>query len=155
MFKQTQVKEEGIIKRINGNKTTIELLKQTAENCKSCSGCAEVKISSQYLEVETVPGIKEGQLVVTQKTIHSPYKSIMLVFVFPLISLLVGSYVGQNYNILCITSKDIRIIVCGFIFFMSSLVIAGIYDKMSKSKTTTPQKIISDNLHNSYDTVLK
>ena len=78
----------------------------------------------------------------------------MLVFVFPLISLLVGSYVGQNYNILCITSKDIRIIVCGFIFFISSLVIAGIYDKMSKSKTTTPQKIISNNLHNSYDTVL-
>ncbi len=43
MFKQTQVKEAGIIKRINGNRTTIELLKQTAENCKSCSGCAEVK----------------------------------------------------------------------------------------------------------------
>ncbi|MBE7548688.1 hypothetical protein KsCSTR_16980 [Candidatus Kuenenia stuttgartiensis] len=155
MFKQTQVKEAGIIKRINGNRTTIELLKQTAENCKSCSGCAEVKSSPHYLEVETVPGTKEGQLVVTQKRIHSPYKSIILVFVFPLISLIAGSYVGQNYNFFGITSKDIRIIVCGFIFFISSLVIAAIYDKMSKSKTTTPQKIIPYNLHNSYDTIFK
>ncbi|MCF6147549.1 MAG: SoxR reducing system RseC family protein [Candidatus Kuenenia sp.] len=155
MFRQTKVKETGIITNINGNKTTIELLKQTTENCKSCSGCVEVNSSSQYIEVETVPGLKEGQLVVTQKTIHSPYKSIILVFVFPLISLLIGSYIGQNYNIFHITSKDIRVIVSGFIFFIASLIIASVYDRLTKSKTTTSQKIIFDNLHNSYDTVFK
>lgn len=155
MFKQTQIKETGIIKNINGNKTTIELLKQTTENCKSCSGCAEGKGSSKYVEVETVPGLKEGQRVVTQKTIHSPYKSIILVFVFPVISLLVGSYIGQNYNIFHIKSKDTRVIICGFISFVASLIIASIYDKMTKSKTTTSQKIISDNLHTGYDAFFK
>ncbi|MBM4053357.1 MAG: SoxR reducing system RseC family protein [Planctomycetes bacterium] len=155
MFKETQIKETGIIKNINGNKTTIELLSQTTENCKSCSGCGEVKSSSQYLEVETVPGLEEGQFVVTQKTINSPYRSIMLVFVFPVISLLTGSYIGQNYNILRITSKDTRVIVCGFIFFITSLIIAGVYDKMTKNKTATSRKIISHNVQNSYDIIFK
>lgn len=150
MFSQEQIVEKGIIKYIRGNRATVEIIKPDSNKCKSCGVCMGIENTGNLLEVDTIPQVSVGQQVTLQITGYSPYKSILLLFILPIVSLLIGSFAGQKIDFICPNSQDMRMIGCGFIFFLFYIVSLGIYDKKLRVKKYAYRKIISiDTIHNS------
>src|SRR5574341_1366344 len=143
MFKKTQIVEKGIIRYVSGNRTTVEIVKSNPEECKSCGSCADIKNKPNFIEIETTPGLILGQQVILQITGSSPYKSIILLLILPIVSLLIGSLIGQKTYFIYPQSENIRMISCGFIFFFLSIIILSIYDKKIRNKNQAHRRIIS------------
>src|SRR3990172_10576879 len=135
--------EKGIIKSIQGNRATVEIIKPDAKECKSCGTCAGIENQSNILEVTALPGLVIGQQVTLQIIERSPYKSIILLLVLPMISLLTGSLIGQKFQFIYPNSQDVRMLFCGFVFFVLSIFAVSIYDKKIRSKKRSHQKMIS------------
>ena len=151
MPNQKQIIEKGIIKSIQDNRVTIELIKPDAEECKSCGTCAGIENKSKFLEVNAIPGLVLGQQVTLKIIERSPYKSVILLLVLPVISLLIGSLIGQKIHFIYPDSQDIRMLFCGFVFFALSIFAVSIYDKKIRSKKQPHQKIISIDILNNYN----
>jgi positive regulator of sigma E activity len=143
MFKQKQVTEKGIIKYINGNRATVEIIKHNSEECKSCGVCIGIENKPVLLEVNVFPGIVVGQQVTLKIIEHSPYKSMILLFILPIVNLLVGSLIGQKFYFIYPGSQNVRMVSFGFIFFIVSIVAVSIYDKKIRSKKHVHRKIVS------------
>lgn len=151
MSNQKQIIEKGIIKYLHNNRAIVEILKSDTKECKSCGTCAGVENKSNILEVNAIPGLVVGQQVTLQIIERSPYKGIILLLVLPVINLLIGSLVGQRIRFIFPNSQDIRMLACGFIFFALSIFAISIYDKKTRNKKQSHQKIISINILNSYN----
>ena len=143
MFKKTQIVENGIIRYISGNRTTVEIVKSNLEECKSCGSCKDIKSKPNFIEIETVPGLILGQQVILQVIESSPSKSIILLLILPIVSLLIGSLTGQKIHFIYPQSQNIRMISCGFIFFFLAIIFLNIYDKKIRNKNQAHRKITS------------
>ena len=143
MVKQKQIIEKAIIKHIAGNRATVEIIKPNPEECKSCGVCAGIENRPNLLEINVIPGARVGQQVTLQVIEYSPYKTMFLILVLPIISLFVGSIVGQKVHFICSHSQNLRTVLCGIIFFVISIAAVGIYDKKIRSKKQAYRKIIS------------
>ncbi|MCF6155534.1 MAG: hypothetical protein E3K36_09840 [Candidatus Brocadia sp.] len=151
MFKQKQIIEKGIIKYINGNQATVEIIKPNSQECKSCGVCMGIENNPNLLEVNAFPGLGVGQQVTLKITEHSPYKSMILLFILPIANLLAGSLLGQKFSFIYPSSQNMRMVFCGFIFFILSIVVVSIYDKKTKNKKHAHRKIISIDAKNNYN----
>src|SRR3990170_5973329 len=155
MSNQKQFIEKGIIKSIQGNRATVEVVKPDTKECKSCGTCAGIETKSNFLEVNAIPGLVVGQQVTLQIIERSPYKSIILLLILPVINLLVGSLIGQKIYFIYPNSQDIRMLFCGFVFFALSIFAVSIYDKKIRSKKRSHQKIISIDILNNYNLITR
>ena len=155
MSNQKQNIEKGIIKSIQGNRATVEIVKSDTKECKSCGTCAGIENKSNILEVNVIPGVVVGQQVTLQIVERSPYKSVILLLVLPIINMLIGSLIGQKIHFLYPNSQDIRMLFCGFVFFALSIFAVSIYDKKIRSKKRSHQKIISIDILNNYNLITR
>jgi len=155
MFKQKQVVETGIIKYINGNHATVEIIKPNSQECKSCGVCMGIENNPNLLEVNAVPGLGVGQQVTLKIIEHSPYKSMILLLLLPIASLLTGSLIGQKFYFIYPSSQDLRMVSCGFISFMLSIIVVSIYDKKIRNKKHAHRKIISIDIQNKYNLITR
>lgn len=155
MFKQKQVTEKGIIKYINGNRATVELIKPDSQECKSCGVCVGIENKSNLLEVNAFPGLDAGQQVTLKTIEYSPYKGMFLILILPVVSLMIGSLLGQKLYFICPNSQDVRMVSCGFLFFALSILVLGIYDKKVRNKKSIHRKIISIDIQNNFDPIAK
>lgn len=147
MLTQKYIVEKGIVKSIHGNRARVEIIKQNPKECKSCGVCVGIESNVNLLEVDVIPDITVGQQVMLQITGNSSYKSIVLLFVIPIFSLITGSLIGQKIPFICQNSQDMRMAFCGFIFFLLSIAAISRYDKKTRSKKYSHRKIIPiDNL---------
>lgn len=146
MFEQKQGIETGRIKYISGNRATVEIIKPNPPECKSCRVCAGIENVPHLIEVDASPDLILGQLVTLKIIECSPYKSMILLLVLPLISLMIGCLIGQKFSFICQISQDMRMVFCGFLFFILSLVGVSLYDKKEKNKKTACREIISTNI---------
>lgn len=154
MFKQKQIIEKGIIRYINGNHATVEIIKSDdSQECKSCGVCAGIENNPNLLEVNASPDLRIGQQVTLTAIEHSPYKSMILLLILPLVNLLIGSLLGQKFYFIYPDSQNIRMVSCGFIFFILSLLAVSIYDKKIRNKTRTHRKIISADTQSNYNLI--
>ncbi|MBI2471864.1 MAG: SoxR reducing system RseC family protein [Planctomycetes bacterium] len=155
MPNQKQTIEKGIIKYIQGNRATVEIIKTDTKECKSCGTCAGIESKSNILEVNAIPGLVVGQQVTLQIIERSPYKSVILLLILPIISLLIGSVTGQKIQFIYPNSQDIRMLFCGFVFFALSIFAVSLYDKKIRSKKQPHQKIISIDILNNYNLITR
>ncbi len=151
MPNQKQNIEKGIIKSIQGNCATVEIVKPDTKECKSCSTCAGIENKSNFIEVNAIPGLVVGQQVTLQIVERSPYKSIIFLLFIPILNLLIGSFIGQKIHFVYPHSQDIRMLFCGFIFFALSIFAVSIYDRKIRIKKRSHQKIISIDILNNYN----
>ena len=154
-MKQKQVIQKGTIKYINGNRATVELIKPDSQECKSCGVCMGIENKSNLLEVNTFPGLDAGQQVTLKIIEYSPYKGMFLVLILPVISLMIGSLLGQKFYFIYPNSQDVRMVSCGFIFFVLSILDLSIYDKKIRNKKSIHRKIISIDIQNNIDPITK
>ncbi len=142
MFQQKQAFEAGIVKHVNGNRALVEIVKQDDEGCKSCGVCLGVEDKPNLLEAKTIPGLSVGHVVTLQISRNSPYKSILLIFVLPIVNLLIGSLLGQKIPLPYPNSRDVRMLLFGIAFFLLTILAVSVYEKKLKQKQP-PCKIIS------------
>lgn len=147
--------EKGIIESIQGNHATVEVVKPDTKECKSCGTCAGIETKSTFIEVNAIPGLVVGQRVTLQIVERSPYKSIILLLILPIINMLIGSLIGQKIHFVYPNSQDIRMLFGGFIFFALSIFAVSIYDKKIRSKKRSHQKIISIDILNNYNLITR
>jgi len=143
MLKQTLSIERGIIKQIHGNRASVEIVKPETKECKSCGSCTEIKKHFNLLEVDVVPGLNVGCQVIVQIVCPSPYESMVLLLVLPIINLLAGSLIGQKITPIYPYSQNVRMLLCGFIFFTLTIAVVSLYDKKIRNKKHSHRKIIS------------
>ncbi|MBE7446781.1 MAG: SoxR reducing system RseC family protein [Planctomycetia bacterium] len=155
MFKQRQIIEKGIIKYTNGNRATVELIKPDSQECKSCGVCMGIENKSNLLEVNAFPGLNEGQQVTLKIIEYSPYKAMFFVLILPVISLIIGGLLGGKLYFIYPNSQDVRMISCGFIFFIVSILAISIYDKKIRNKKNIHREIISIDIQNNFNPVAK
>ncbi len=155
MMKQKQVIQKGTIKYINGNRATVELIKPDSQECKSCGVCMGIENKSNLLEVNTFPGLDAGQQVTLKIIEYSPYKGMFLILILPVISLMLGSLLGQKFYFIYPNSQDVRMVSCGFVFFVLSILSLSIYDKKIRNKKSTHRKIISIDIQNNINPITK
>lgn len=143
MFKQKRVVETGIVKYIQGDYATIEIKKANPEECKSCGACTDMENNANFLEVKTIPGLSTGQQVKLQIVRQSIYKSIILLFFLPIVSLIVGSLIGRKVYIIFPDSQNLRMFFYGFVLFVLSIFVVSMYEKKVRSKKQIDKRIIS------------
>jgi positive regulator of sigma E activity len=143
MFKQKRVVETGIVKYIQGDYATIEIKKVNPEECKSCGACTSMENNANFLEVKTIPGLSTGKEVKLQIVRQSIYKSIILLFFLPIVSLIVGSLIGRKVYIIFPDSQNLRMLFGGFVLFVLSIFVVSMYEKKVRSKRQIDKRIIS------------
>ncbi len=143
MLKQNRTIERGIIKQIRGNRAIVEIVKPETKDCKSCGSCMDIKNPFNLLEVDVVPGLDVGRRVVVQIVCPSPYKSMALLFVLPVVNLLAGSLIGQKITRIYPYSQNVRMLLCGFVFFVLTIAVVSLYDKKIRNKKHSHRQIIS------------
>ncbi|HHT9110474.1 MAG TPA: SoxR reducing system RseC family protein [Candidatus Brocadiaceae bacterium] len=153
MFKQELVRERGTVKYIYNNRALVERERPNSKECKSCGVCTGVENTQHLLEVPIIPGLRVGQQVTLEIIKSSPYKSILLILVLPLISIIAGSLLGQKMHFLYPSSPNVRMVSCGFLLFVLSILVISIYDKKIRGQKQH-WKIVStdflDNFNNIY-----
>ncbi|MGQ3685262.1 MAG: SoxR reducing system RseC family protein [Candidatus Loosdrechtia sp.] len=143
MFQQRDSIEKGIIKYVYGNRAGVEIINPDSTNCKSCGICVGIETGQNLLEVDAVPHISVGQQVTVQISENSPYKSMILIFILPILSLLTGSILGQKIRFLYPGSENLRMICFSLIFFLLYIASISLYDKKMRSQKHLHRKIIS------------
>ncbi|BBO18926.1 SoxR reducing system RseC family protein [Candidatus Brocadia pituitae] len=152
MFKEKKFVEKGIIKYTNGNRATVEVIKQDMQqDCKSCMSCVDAGNKPEFIEIDAFPGLNAGQRVTLQTIKHSPYKGMLLIFVLPVLNLVIGSFLGQKICVSYQKSQEVSILCCGFLFFLLTIVAVSIYEKMTKNKKSIHRKILSPDTQNTED----
>ena len=153
MFKQELERESGTVKYIHNNRALVERERPNSKECKSCGVCTGGENTQHLLEVHTIPGLRVGQQVTLEIIKSSPYKSILLILVLPLISIIAGSLLGQKMHFLYPGAPNVRMVSCGFLLFILSIWVISIYDKKIRGRKQQ-WKIIStdyfDNFSNIY-----
>ncbi len=143
MLKQNLTIEIGVVKQIRGNLATVEIGTPETKDCKSCGSCMDIKKPFNLLEVDAVPGLDVGCRVVVQIIRPSPYKSMTLLLLLPIVNLLAGSMIGQKITHIYPYSQNVRMLLCGFIFFALTIAVVSIYDKKIRNKKLSHRRIIS------------
>lgn len=152
MPEQKLTEEKGIIKYIHGKRVTIEIVKRSSNDCKSCGVCVGIENNPSLVELDFVPGLRVGQQVTLKSSDFSRYKSMLFIFVLPIVSLLVGSFIAQNFHFIFPNAHNLRMICSGSLCFITTIVAVSIYEKKNKRKRQPYRKIIAkteilDNFH--------
>lgn len=143
MLKQNLTIERGIVKQIRGNRVTVEIGNPETKDCKSCGSCMDIKNPFRLLEVDAVPGLNMGCRVEVQIVRPSPYKSMALLLLLPIVNLLAGSMIGQKITRIYPYSQNVRMLLCGFIFFALTIAVVSLYDRKMRNKKHSHRQIIS------------
>ncbi len=143
MLKQNLTIERGIVKQIRGNRVTVEIGNPETKDCKSCGSCMDIKNPFNLLEVDAIPGLDVGCRVVVQIVRPSPYKCMALLLLLPIVNLLAGSMIGQKITRIYPYSQNVRMALCGFIFFALTIAAVSLYDRKMRNKKYSHRQIIS------------
>ena len=143
MLKQNLTIERGIVKQIRGNRATVEIGNPETKDCKSCGSCMDIKNPFNLLEVDAVPGLDVGRRVVVQIVRPSPYKSMTLLLLLPVVNLLAGSMIGRKITCIYPYSQNVRMLLCGFLFFALTIAAVSLYDRKMRNKKHSHRQIIS------------
>lgn len=88
------VKEQGIIRKINGKKAVVHVQQTSAcAHCKSKASC-DVSKRAMLIEVANNLGAKEGDFVELSVPEGTVLKLSFMIYMMPIIALIIGAFVG-------------------------------------------------------------
>jgi sigma-E factor negative regulatory protein RseC len=88
------IKEQGIIEKVKNNKATVRVQKTPAcEHCKSNASCS-IEKREMRVQLENDLHVKIGDQVELSVPEGSIVKVSMFVYLFPIIALMIGAFIG-------------------------------------------------------------
>jgi len=135
--------EKGVVGKLGIDTAWVKTVKSSS--CKSCASrdsCAEGGGGKQ-MEVEAINtiGAQIGDEVLINVATSSFVKATFLLYVFPILCMIAGAVIGQNYgsSLIGLEGSDASVLF-GFAFFFVSVVIVKIYgNKLGKNNEYRPR----------------
>lgn len=121
------MEKSGIIKEIKNNKAIVLIFKESG--CAHCNKCSESEKISNELEVPFQTGMSIGDTITFEMKDKEVYKIATLVYILPLISMIIGYFIGNFFNL----SEKINILL-SFVFLLLTFLIIHFYDKIYLKK---------------------
>ena len=87
--------EQGVVRAVDGDLITIDVLPGSPESCGSCGGCAEGPIG-RTLEIRSTMDLRPGQRVDLEVTGAGELGPAAAVFLLPVVAILVGAVMGNQ-----------------------------------------------------------
>jgi positive regulator of sigma E activity len=135
--------EEGVVISLHNGKATIEISKTAAEACARCGVCISAGDVKKLLEVQSVPGLSEGNKVTIGVDTPSAYTGIALLLFLPLIAFFFGCIVGERVTFILPEAVNLRMGLFGLLSFSMSLLAASLYDRHLRARGFRPPVIVS------------
>lgn len=139
------MESSGKVTKINGNKITVKMFKESS--CAHCSGCGEASKLTREIELDFNPKereIKVGNIVTFELEDSKMLKIGFLVYVIPVIMMVLGFGIGNYFG----KSEGVSVLYSFIGLFLTFLII-HLYDKfIVKEKITmniTKVEEVSDN----------
>ncbi len=130
------VRERGIVQQVTSGGAVVKVEKIPAhQRCQSCGIC-QAGSSGWELEVEAPLGLAPGAEVVLELDLPSPLKSVMLVFLFPLLALLLGVALGEGLRN-WLWDDTGPVLLTGFVallFLAGAFFLVHLYDRKARKK---------------------
>jgi sigma-E factor negative regulatory protein RseC len=129
---------------VNKNIAKVHIMSEGScgTGCASCKGCSVV--TPTHVDVENKIGAKAGQVVKIERNSNAYLKSMVLVFILPVVMMFIG--VGFGYGLSDLLdfnlSKDFFGITIGITFLVLSFLIIRFLDKKFKFAKSAEFKII-------------
>lgn len=129
---------KGIIKKIDGNKITVKLYKDSA--CSHCSGCSGDKKYGKDFEFITDKTAKIGDTVTFEISAGKVIKAASIAYVFPAVAMILGYFVGSKLFKL----DENHSILSSFSALVLSFIVLFLYDRLIvKRRKNSEIEIIS------------
>lgn len=129
---------KGVIKKIDGNKITVKLYKDTA--CSHCSGCSGDSKYGKDFEFVTDRKAEIGDTVTFEIAAGKVIKAASIAYIFPAVAMIGGYFFGNKLLHL----NENKSILSSFIGLLLSFVVLFLYDRMVVRKRTNSEiEIIS------------
>lgn len=139
--------EQGIVEKIEENIAIVKIYKNTS--CDSCNLCdSGGQPDERILKVKNILSSKQGDWVQIQIPSATIVRSSFMIFFFPVISLIIGYFIGQMLSNAMGIYSEIPGIGSGLLFTALSFWVIRIYDsKMSQDDKNLPlmKKILYGN----------
>jgi sigma-E factor negative regulatory protein RseC len=136
--------EEGIVIKIDSQTAWVKTTKTSA--CKACaakSSCHSLG-GGKEMEVEAInrAGAKVGQKVVLSFDTSPLLKATFLLYVFPIIAMVVGAFIGQKMALFLNFDTSLVSAIMGFSFFgLTLLFVKSRGNKLAKKDEYQPKVI--------------
>ena len=129
---------KGVIKKIDGNKITVKLYKDTA--CSHCSGCSGDSKYGKDFEFVTDRKAEIGDTVTFEIAAGKVIKAASIAYIFPAVAMIGGYFFGNKL----LNLNENKSILSSFIGLLLSFVVLFLYDRLVVRKRTNSEiEIIS------------
>ena len=135
--------EKGIIVKRSGKLAWVKTNRTSAcEHCSEKESC-EILDNSASMEVEVENSINAniGDLVVISVKNSSLLKLSFLLYVFPIIAMMIGAYLGNDLNLFSL-GASVSSVLMSIFFFLSSFFLIRLRGKSMAKKSEYKPKII-------------
>ncbi|MBR8701544.1 hypothetical protein IX317_001793 [Fusobacterium sp. DD29] len=129
---------KGIVKKIDGDKITVKLYKDTA--CSHCSGCSGDSKYGKDFEFETDKKAEIGDTVTFEIAAGKVIKAASIAYILPAVAMIVGYFFGNKI----LSLNENMSILSSFIGLFLSFVFLFLYDRLViKKRKNSEIEIIS------------
>lgn len=129
---------KGVIKKIEGNKITVKLYKDSS--CSHCSGCSGDSKYGKDFEFVIDRQANIGDTVTFEIAAGKVIKAASIAYIFPAVAMIGGYFFGSKL----LNLNENKSILCSFIALLLSFVILFLYDRLVVRKRTNSEiEIIS------------
>jgi len=138
------VTEKGIVTKVGSDTAWVKTIRSTAcESCTSKETCNTMGGGNE-MEVEVINSAKAkvGENVVVAFETGSLFKLSFLIYVFPIISMILGAVVGEKIAPAYQMDPSILSVLLAFLFFTFAFLIIKMTEKRLASKSEYRAKII-------------
>jgi sigma-E factor negative regulatory protein RseC len=136
--------EQGIVIKLEAEVASVSMVKSSA--CKGCSikGHCRPAEDGKEMEVEALNavGAQIGDKVVVSFETSSLLKISFLLYIFPILSLIAGAFLGEKLSEYSAFSESASSVIFAFLFFIAAfLVIKATGNRLAKKSEYRPKII--------------
>jgi sigma-E factor negative regulatory protein RseC len=128
--------EEGEVISVRGNTVTVKIAANTS--CEKCGICRKVSSSEMVVDAYTQKPVHKGERVVVSIKPGTIVKSAAILYIFPLLALIIGYYVGKYAaSALGLPVKgELFPASLSFFFLFLSFIPIRLYDRRKRTDST-------------------
>ena len=134
------MRETGVVITQQGDLVQVQMTKR--EKCGECNVCHAFGPGHMVIEADNGIGANIGDVVDVEIEPHKVLTYSFLLFVFPILMMIAGYYVGRFISDQFAASGDLFAILCSFFGLLLSLVFLRMYDRRIRKRGKSSARVM-------------